>query len=201
MQKEGDSLGESSAMGSTTSSFSQTCLKIRGLGEDTAGTLDALGTLCTPSGRGEVRTPEQKVERETEGPSDRHDAQSQAVELSNGQVEAVELCNQHSGTAESTTTTPDSTEAGVAGVDRSESKTGGETSIQRTEAMSSSPPPSLWSLEFAYSGLEKVLEALESAVSGLVFLAGAAPNQDAQSETSVLWCVVCLIALPAIEDM
>ncbi|CAM9336516.1 unnamed protein product, partial [Hapterophycus canaliculatus] len=182
--REGDSLEGSGAVDSTTSTSFQTCLKIRGLGEDTAGTLDALGSLCTASGRGRVQTPGEEAEGEAERGACSPNARSGALELSNGPLDGS---NQGGCTAKSTAPTPISTEAGVAGVDGSESERDGETSAQQTVLSASSSPPELWSIEFAYSGLERVLEALETAVSGLVFLVGAAPSQDAQSETSVLW--------------
>ncbi|CAM9466325.1 unnamed protein product [Scytosiphon promiscuus] len=185
--REGDSLRGSSAVDSTSSTFFQTCLKIRGLGEDTAGTLDALGNLCAASRREEVRSPAGKAERETEGGVGRPIARSGAGELSNGPLEAPKESNQDDGMAESTAPVPDSTDAGSAGVDCSESKTGGEVIVQQPEPMALSSPPALWSLEFAYSGLERVLEALETAVSGLVFMVGSTPSQDAPPEASVLW--------------
>lgn len=186
-------------MDSTTSTFFQTCLKIRGLGEDTAGTLDALGKVCAASGRGEVRTPGEDGEGETEGGADSLDAHSGAVELSNG---PADQSNEGSGTAKSTAPPPGDAEAGVEGVDRSEAEAGGGVTTQQTVPPASSSPPALWSLEFAHSGLERVLEALETAVSGLVFLVRVAPRQDAQSETSVIWCVAYLIAVEgAVEEM
>lgn len=173
--EEGDPPAADTAVGSKTSAAFETCLKIRGLGVDTAGTLDALcSVLSAASGSVGGGAPSEGAEENTEAGEDATDAASDAVALSNGLAEAAEQSERGSDTG--------------GGADRSESETGGETTVQQSVSTApSSAPPALWSLEFAYSELERVLEALETAVSGLIFVVGAAANVGAQPESSALW--------------
>eukprot|EP00752_Nemacystus_decipiens_P009400 g8403.t1 len=174
LSEEGDPPAADTVVGSKTAAAFETCLKIRGLGLDTAGTLDALcSVLLAASGSVGCRVPTEGAEGKPEAGEDATGGASEAVASSNGLAEAVEQ----------------STRGGDAEGDahRSVSEAGGETAFQRTlSTATSSAPPALWSLEFAYSELERVLEALETAVSGLIFVVGAAANV-AQPESSALW--------------
>lgn len=181
--EEGDSPAAGTAVGSSTSAAFETCLKIRGLGVETAGTLDALCcVLSAASGSVGGGAPSKGAEENTEVGEDASDAASEAVALPNGLAEAVEQSERGGGT---TASIPGDTPGDV---DRSESER--ETTVQQSlSTASSSAPPALWSLEFAYSELERVLEALETAVSGLIFAVGAPASVGAQPESSALWWV------------
>lgn len=188
LQSEGDSSDAGAAMDAKTSSAFETCLKIRGLGVDTAGTLDALcSVLCAASES--VRTgtsskgSDKKAEREEGGST----TATEAVELSNGLVEVAEESEQDDDAETASSSIPGDTQADV---NRSESETdGASTEQQNASTVLSSSSPALWSLEFAYSELERVLEALETAVSGLTFVVGATASLGAQPEASALWWV------------
>lgn len=185
MQSEdGDSPEEGIAVGSTTSAF-ETCLKIRGLGADTAGTLDALcSVLSAASGSVPGGAPNEEAEKTTEVGVDVSDVTSESVPLSNGLAEVVEQSERGGDTEASTASIPGDT---LGDVERSESQSGEDTSVVQSLATpTSSPPPALWSLELAYAELERVLEALETAVSGLIFVVGAATSDGAQPESSAL---------------
>lgn len=173
--EEGDPTAADIAIGSKASAAFETCLKIRGLGVDTAGTLDALcSVLSAASGSVGCGAPNEGAEEKTDAGEDATDTASDAVALSNGLAGAVEQSERGVNTE--------------GDADRSESETGGETTIQQSASTTTSTaPPALWSLEFAYSELERVLEALETAVSGLIFVVGAAANVGAQPESSALW--------------
>lgn len=152
--EEGDSPAADTAVGSKISAAFETCLKIRGLGVDTAGTLDALcSVLSAASGSVGGGTPRERAVEVTQVEKDAPDT-SEAVAISNRLAEAVE---------------------------------------QSLSTAASSAPPALWSLEFAYSELERVLEALETAVSGLIFVVGATADVEAQPESSALWYVCIFV--------
>lgn len=186
--EEGDSSAADTAVGSKTSSAFETCLKIRGLGVDTVGTLDALcSVLSAANGSAGGVAPSEGAEENTEAEAgtDVIDSVSEAVELSNGLAEAVEQSERGGGTTTSTASAPGGTRGDT---DHSESEIGGKISVQQSlPTATSSAPPALWSLEFAYSELERVVEALETVVSGLIFVVGAAANIGAQPESSALW--------------
>lgn len=171
--EEGDSPDAGTGVDSKTSAAFETCLKIRGLGVDTAGTLDALSSvLCAASGSMRGGASGAGAEEKTKGGEDSPKATSETVALP---VEAVDQSEQDGAT-----------ETPVA----SEPEIEGDSSVQPTKSpAASSSPPALWSLEFGYSGLERVLEALETAVSGLIFVVGAAASLGAQPESSALWWV------------
>lgn len=191
--EEGDSPAADTAVGSKTSAAFQTCLKIRGLGVDTAGTLDALcSVLSAASGSVGGGATSDGAEGKTEVEEDAPDSVAEAVALSNGLMEAVEQSERGGGTTASTVSITADTRGDA---DRSESEAGGETTVQQSlSTTTSSAPPALWSLEFAYSELERVLEALETAVSGLIFVVGTAANVGAQPELSTLWYVCTVVA-------
>lgn len=183
--EEGDSPEAGSGVDSKTSAAFETCLKIRGLGVDTAGTLDALSSvLCAASGSVGCGESSAGAEEKTKGREGSPDAASETVVLPNVPVEAVDQNEQDGGTE--TLTASDLRDV-RRNVDRSELEVEGESGVKPPESSSSSPP-ALWSLEFGYSGLERVLEALETAVSGLIFVVTAASSVGAP-ESSALWWV------------
>lgn len=184
--EEGDSPeAGTGVVDSKTSAAFETCLKIRGLGVDTAGTLDAISSvLCAASGSVGGGKSSEGAEENTKDGEDSLKAASESVVLPNGPVEAGGQSKQDDGTATLTSSGDGDVRRHV---DRSEPEVDGESSAKPPESTSSSPP-ALWSLEFGYSGLERVLEALETAVSGLIFVVGAAASVGAP-ETSALWWV------------
>lgn len=173
---------------SKTSAAFETCLKIRGLGVDTSGTLAALSNvLCAASGcaGGEAQSEDSEQKAEDVGVSSNES--SGAVVPLDGPVEAGDETAEGDGTGTSAAATPADARGDV---DRSGPQTGGENAgDQAASTDASSSPPALWSLEFAYSGLERVLEALETAVSGLIFVVGEAARKGARPEASALWWV------------
>lgn len=169
-------------MDSETYAAFETCLKIRGLGVDTAGTLDALSSvLCAASGSAGGGEPSAGAEKAMDG-EDCPTAASETVVLPNGPAGGVDQSEQDGRAETSTASGLDNVRRNV---DRSEPGVEGESSVY-PPVSSSSSPPALWSLEFGYSGLERVLEALETAVSGLVFVVGAESSVGAP-ESSALW--------------
>lgn len=171
---EGDAEGGAESPAAPFPAF-EACLKIRGLGEDTAGTLDALGSVFCAAIKGGG-----------EGSS----AEGLGAEKANGLSESIEKSdsaevgldeNRQEGDADvvATPRPGDTQDSGSL-----ESATDEDTSA--ADARSSSYQPALWSLEFAYSELERVLGALETAVSGLIFVVAAA-SQGAEREASALW--------------
>jgi len=189
VQSEGDSPDAGAALDAKTPVAFETCLKIRGLGVDTAGTLDALcSVLLAASGSvrgGALSEGSGETAERAEGSSN---AQPEAVALSNGLVKAVEESERDNNSETATLSIPGDTQADV---NPSESETDGGSSEQQDVLTGvSSSPPALWSLEFAFSELERVLEALETAVTGLTFVVGASASLGAQPEASALWWVV-----------
>lgn len=175
---EGES-AEGGAEGSAAPSPTfEACLKIRGLGEDTAGTLSALGSVFCAAIKGE----EEGSSPEGLGAGKANRSSESTEEADSGQVGLDE--NRQEGDADvvATPRPRDTQDSGSP-----ESATEGDTSAPDARMPSSSSPPALWSLEFAYSELERVLGALETAVSGLVFVVGAAASQGAEREASALW--------------
>lgn len=157
---------------------------------DNAGTLDALcSVLSAASGSVGGGVPSEGGEEKSEVGEDASNTASEAVTLSNGLAEAVGQSERgDDGTTASTASIPGDTREDVFG----------ETTVQQSlSTATSSAPPALWSLEFAYSELERVLEALETAVSGLIFVVGAAASVGAQLESSALWWVMYLYSFGA----
>lgn len=181
---------------SKTSGAFETCLKIRGLGVDTAGTLDAISSvLCAASGSVGGGKSSAGAEENTKDEEDSLDAASETVVLPNGPVEAGDQSEHDGGTSTSTSSGVGDVQRDV---DRSEPEEEGESNAKPPESTSSSPP-ALWSLEFGYSGLERVLEALETAVSGLIFVVGEAASVGAP-ETSALWWVSSSMAFWGVKE-
>lgn len=165
----------------------ETCLKIRGLGVDTSGTLDALsGVLCAASkGKGTAQCPRPEEAagdgHESETPS--KDTAAKTVKGGEGPVDNRQEDKANSSGAEQTDADPPTSKAAAAD---------GKAKEEEEEPFTGTSPssPALWSLEFAYSELESVLDSLETAVSGLTFLVGTAVTEDdveTEEEASTLW--------------
>lgn len=147
----------------------EACLKIRGLGVDTAGTLNAFGgVLCAASKSREGRAPADEM-RST--PKSSWSLESPGIADSVDRAVGLDEIE------------PDCVSESAAVFAPCDD----EDSAQQAVPASASSPPALWSLEFAYSELERILEALETAVSGLVFVVCAAANHDAEPEALALW--------------
>ncbi|CAM9500353.1 unnamed protein product [Ectocarpus fasciculatus] len=187
LSEEGETPQAGSPAGkSKTSAAFETCLKIRGLGVDTSGTLAALSNvLCAASGcAGGAAQSEDSAQKAEDGGVSSNESSGVVVPL-DGPVEAGDETAEGDGTGTSAAATPADARGDV---DRSGPQTGGENAgDQAASTDASSSPPALWSLEFAYSGLERVLEALETAVSGLIFVVGEAARKGARPEASALW--------------
>lgn len=156
------------------------CLKIRGLGVDTGGTLDALSSVLFAASKGGV-----------EGGADAEDIGCKTDVFPGAVAETgdargeLDESERDSDSDAQTAPIPGDTQGDVGCL---ASETGGEASPQQMiPAAASSGPPDLWSLEFAYPELERALQALETAVTGLVFVVCAASNLDADREASALW--------------
>lgn len=193
VQSEDGGQAEPPSADSIPSTGFETCLKIRGVGVDTAGALDALGsvlwaasaaaggeekTSAEEGGEGEVvaKKPDVPTEDRAEAMVEAHDA-----EVGPGEGE------QHASLGASTVPVRGDTHRD-GDVDPSNSETEKKSAEEEmTPAAASTSPPAVWSLEFAYSELERVLEALETAVSGLVFVVGATASQEADLAASTLW--------------
>lgn len=188
MQSEGDPPDAGAALNATTPSAFETCLKIRGLGVDTAGTHDALcSVLRAASGRMRGGAPSAGSGESAERTEGRSNAALEAGSRSNGLVKAVKESERDDDPETATLSIPGDTQADVR---PSASETESVPSEQQEVSTVVSSSPALWSLEFAYAELERVLEALETAVSGLTFVVGAVASLGAQPEASALWWVV-----------
>lgn len=160
----------------------ETCLKIRGLGIDTAGSLDALGqVLYAASLKRGIST------EEVGCGGDESSRPSEAMAKTEGREGELAKSENDCDMVAPVAPVPSGTQGNVGG---SALGTGRETSAKQVSSIATSlSPPALWSLEFAYSELERVLEALETAVSGLIFVVGAATTRDVDPEASALWWV------------
>lgn len=194
--EEGETPQAGSAAGKSKASAAfETCLKIRGLGVDTSGTLTALSNvLCAASGCAGGAAQSEGYEQKTEDGGVSSNESSEAVVLRDVPVEAGDETAEGDGTGTSAAATPgDGRGGGDVQVDRLGPQTGGQNAVDEAASTDASlSPPALWSLEFAYSELERVLEALETAVSGLIFVVGEAARKGAQPEASTLWWVALL---------
>lgn len=151
----------------------EACLKIRGQGIDTACTLDAVNrVLCAATGtkssigsesRTDVKSNGQMAlgtERDDKGASEMLDDSRQDARVAN--------------TPSSKLQDPSGAAGGASDDD-----------VRNADASSS---PSLWSLQFSYSLVERVLDALEIAVSGLMFVViDSGAREAAEAEASNLW--------------
>ena len=192
MQSEDGGQGEPPATDSNISAGFETCLKIRGVGVDTSGALDALGSVlwAASAAAGRAKAPaEESVEGEVvaKKPDIRTEPMAEAMAKADDAEVGPGEGEQHASSDASTVPVRSDTDRD-GDVDPSTSEIESKSSEQQlTPVAASASPPAVWSLEFAYSELEKVLEALETAVSGLVFVVGATPSQEADLEASTLW--------------
>ncbi|CBJ30526.1 Serine/threonine-protein kinase SRPK1, putative [Ectocarpus siliculosus] len=201
LSEEGETPQAGSPAGkSKTSAAFETCLKIRGLGVDTSGTLAALSNvLCAASGCAGGAAQSEGSDTKTGDGGVSSNEPSGAVVLPDGPVEAGDETAEGDGTGTSPAAAPGDARRDV---DRSGPQTGGENAVDEAASTdASSSPPALWSLEFAYSELERVLEALETAVSGLIFVVGEVAKSGARPEASALWDIASAgCRLPAAQD-
>lgn len=151
----------------------EACLKIRGQGIDTACTLEAVNrVLCAATGT--------KAGVSTIG------SESRTGVKSNGQMTLVTERDDKGARKMLNDSRQD---ARVANTPSSKlldpSGAAGGASGDGADASSS---PSLWSLQFSYSLVERVLDALEIAVSGLMFVViDSEAREAAEAEASNLW--------------
>lgn len=149
----------------------KTCFKIRRLGEDKAGTLNAIGSVLCAAITGR-RIYNKAVESSSSSMLQSISVKKAAV--NGGQLrsglgkdcgEAARLANASESNLENVVSTaPESVSSNVKHATQD-----------------------LWSLEFSYSEMERVLNALEAAVPGLIFMVGAFVKCYAETEASTLW--------------
>lgn len=152
-------------------SSSETCFKIRCLGEDKAGTLDAIGdVLCAAiTGR---RIYKKAVESSSSSKLPSVAAKKTAV--NGGQLRSGfgKDCDEGARLANASESNPENA--------LSTAPESGSRNVKHATQ-------GLWGLEFSYSKMEKVLGALEAAVPGLIFMVGAFVKCYAGTEASTLW--------------
>lgn len=191
MQSENEGQSEPPSADSNLSAGFETCLKIRGVGVDTAGALDALGSVLSAAsaaacGEEEEKNPAEDSE-EGEVVAKKPDMLTEAMAEADGAGVGPRE-GEHNGSSDASTVPVRGDTDRDRDVEPPTSETEGKSSDQQsTPAAAPASPPAVWSLEFAYSELERVLEALETAVSGLVFVVGATASQEAELEAPTLW--------------
>lgn len=189
VQSENEGQTEPSSADSNLSAGFETCLKIRGVGVDTAGALDALGSVLGAASAavcGEEKHPAEDSE-EGEVVAKKPDIVTEPMAEADGAGVGSGEGEHNASSDASTVPVRDDTDRD-GDLEPPTSETESKSSEQQsTPAAASAPPPAVWSLEFAYSELERVLEALETAVSGLVFVVGATECQEGEVGASTLW--------------
>lgn len=153
-------------------------MKITSLGVDTAKTLDIFGNvICAARKNTEVKTTAIKVENGGSRPN------SSAEETE----EKLGKSKQNNDAVAPAALIPGDTPGHVT-IHSSASDTEEETTTQKVMPTATSLSPlALWSIEFWYSELERVLGALETALSGLCFVIVTEAGGDTEIEASALW--------------
>lgn len=194
VQREGGGLtDENFGDSKASSSRLEACLKIRGLGVDTAGTLDAVASaLCAAAkgkrgarstggvGSGGGKTSGQTVLGVMEEEEDGDEGEE-------GQLDGSRRNREES--SDSLASASGAAASGIPGDIRGDlGDSPIDPAVEVAGVTISSTLPDLWSLQFAYSQVDKVLDALETAVSGLTFVVvGEEAGQTEEPQASALW--------------